>query len=83
MKYFPLAVVKNQAQRRLFTFFSVVLLTISCIPSNNEVLNEIKYFRDNRTGLCFAAQALGFNQAVMSNVPCTPGVERLIQGAAQ
>jgi hypothetical protein len=82
MKYFPLAVVKNQAQRRLFTFFSVALLTMSC-ANNSDRIESMEYFRDTRTGLCFAAQALGFNQAVMTNVPCTPDVERLIKGGGE
>lgn len=59
---------------------TAVLFAISCVPENNEVLNTISYFRDERTGLCFAARALGFNQGVMSNVPCTAEVERLIKG---
>jgi hypothetical protein len=82
MKHFPLAVVENQAKRRLFTFLSVVLLTISCV-NNSDRIESMEYFRDSKTGLCFAAKHMYANNAVMTNVPCTPDVERLIQRTAQ
>jgi hypothetical protein len=63
MKYFPLA---------------VVLLTLAC-DSTGERIDRMKYFKDSKTDLCFAAQSLGFNNGVMTNVPCTPEVERLIK----
>jgi hypothetical protein len=45
----------------------------------NELLPELIYIRDNRTGLCFASRYLGHQAGVMTNVPCTPEVERLIK----
>lgn len=58
---------------------AISLFSVSCV-SNNDRINSMTYFRDSKTGLCFAAQALGFNNAVMTNVTCTPEVERLIKG---
>jgi hypothetical protein len=41
---------------------------------------DISYFKDSRTGLCFAAtnsQHEGFKITSIANVPCTSEVERL------
>lgn len=54
---------------------------IGCTPSseiaanNSQVLN---YSKDYRTGLCFASMYLGSTSGTLSNVPCTPEVEKLI-----
>jgi len=36
---------------------------------------HIHYSKDKRTNLCFAYHELSFNNAVFTNVPCTPEVE--------
>ncbi len=42
--------------------------------------SSITYFKDHRTGLCFAAMsdAIASNYT-MTCVPCTPEVERLVE----
>ena len=42
-------------------------------------IKQIIYSKDSRTGLCYASMSLGSNWAVLTNVPCTPEVEKLIQ----
>lgn len=41
-------------------------------------LPEIRYYKDTATNLCFAGQWLGWNSAVLTNVPCTPEVDKLV-----
>ncbi len=43
---------------------------------------QLVYFRDTRTELCFAGRYLVFNDAVLTNVPCTEAVQRLIASQA-
>ncbi|HUJ62014.1 MAG TPA: hypothetical protein VLX92_26090 [Kofleriaceae bacterium] len=38
------------------------------------------YFKDARTGLCFAGRWFASNGAVLTNVPCSDAVERVIAG---
>lgn len=51
-------------------------------PTASEEANKIVYYRDSRTGLCYAASFVGeypFGTAtVFSNVPCSPEVEKLL-----
>lgn len=65
-----------------YLVLAVVLLTMACVDSHTEV-NKINYFRDNHTGLCFAAYRLQSPNGLLTNVPCTPEVERLIKGGGQ
>jgi hypothetical protein len=43
---------------------------------------QLVYFRDTRTELCFAGRYLIFKEAVLTNVPCTEAVQRLIASQA-
>ena len=42
------------------------------------ILKGMHYFKDTRTNLCFAGSYLGYASALMTNVPCSPEVEKLI-----
>ena len=42
------------------------------------VASTLTYFEDPRTGLCFAGRMFSYNAAVMTNVPCTDEVRRMI-----
>lgn len=54
-------------------FFVVLTMLFSCV-STHDRLSYVIYFKDVRTNLCFASMALGYDSAVLSNVPCTPEV---------
>ncbi len=41
--------------------------------------NYIHYYKDPRTDICFAGSCLGCREAVLTTVPCTPEVERLLE----
>lgn len=43
------------------------------------IIKTIYYKKDKRTGLCFASWGLGGNGGLLTNVPCTPEVEKLIK----
>ena len=76
--------------RVLLAFLCVLLLVImvaargagSYAKIKAEQTNELTYTKDTRTGLCFAHQG-SVNSSVMSNVPCTDAVERLIKEQAR
>jgi hypothetical protein len=59
----------------------LMLLLTACDDYNttNQGINKISYFKDERTGLCFAGEYLGYNSAVLANVPCSPEVLKLIE----
>lgn len=40
-------------------------------------LKYVMYFKDTKTGLCFAGSHLEHYSAVLTNVPCTPEVEKV------
>lgn len=50
-------------------------------PTVQEQANQLTYVKDNRTGLCFVYNTIftDVNSKVLTNVPCTPEVERLIK----
>ena len=48
-----------------------------------QTVEDMRYFLDARTGLCFAGTDLRYNSAVMTHVPCTTEVKALIDGAAR
>lgn len=51
--------------------------TVATTPTQKEQ-SYIHYYKDNRTGLCFAGSgALNANWSVLTYVPCSPEVERL------
>jgi hypothetical protein len=41
------------------------------------------YFKDARTGLCFAGRGFGHPWGVVTNVPCSAEVEKAIAGQGQ
>lgn len=49
-------------------------------PSRAESANRILYVKDTRTGLCFVSNEIltDINSIVLTNVPCTPEVEKLL-----
>lgn len=51
-------------------------------PTPDEEANRIRYYKDNRTGLCFASSEVSEypigTAEVFTNVPCTPEVEKLL-----
>lgn len=58
---------------------AIGFMSVSCID-NNKAVNKINYWKDQRTGLCFAAFGMGTQSGLLTNVPCTPEVGRLIKG---
>lgn len=70
---------------------SVVLLaafligcTMNSAPSKSDLKEtNIVYFKDSRTGICYAAlnstASDGFSSTTLTYVPCTPEVEKLIK----
>jgi hypothetical protein len=69
---------------KTLAFAFVVLTALWIWACSEQELNasrinfELNYFKDNRTGLCFAADGMG-EASWMTYVPCTPQVEALIQ----
>lgn len=67
------------------------LLLIGCnedfrkenFPTVKEEANQIRYYKDSRTNLCFAMSQVGEypvgTATIFANVPCTPEVEKLIK----
>ena len=49
-------------------------------PTRAEAANSILYVKDTRTGLCFVSNEIltDINSIVLTNVPCTPEVEKLL-----
>lgn len=57
--------------------FVLLLFCASCTNEThdaNKVAQGLVYFRDIRTGLCFAGWRLEYQHGLMTNVPCTPEV---------
>jgi hypothetical protein len=46
--------------------------------SSDRIL-QLAYFKDPRTNLCFVGYGMGWNFGLMTNVPCSPEVEKLIK----
>jgi hypothetical protein len=42
-------------------------------------INNINYYKDIRTNICFAALHLGWDNGAVTAVPCTPEVEKLLK----
>lgn len=51
-------------------------------PTEAEAVNKIRYYKDERTGLCFVVSNVSEypvgTASVYSYVPCSPEVEKLI-----
>lgn len=65
----------------------LLLLLCSCgrlgLPTPENRVKNISYYKDPRTGLCFVdnemtAGQVGVTDDIFSYVPCTPEVEKLI-----
>lgn len=41
-------------------------------------VRHMEYYKDDRTSLCYAVSCPSCNSAMMTNVPCTPEVEKLL-----
>lgn len=48
------------------------------LDDSNLIINNLQYFKDKRTNLCFAGYNLHY-AVNMTNVTCTPEVEKLIK----
>lgn len=71
-------------------FFALIVVTImGCFSSPEQQQNDefrrsredarkLSYMQDDRTGLCFVYDSLGFNAAILASVPCTPEVLKLL-----
>ncbi len=67
-------------------FFILAILLTGCPTISKEReesldaerIRNLEYFKDPKTNLCFAARSLGYYSAVLTNVPCTPEVERFL-----
>lgn len=46
--------------------------------NNNKVIQNLSFFKNNKTGLCFAIWHGQSRESVMSNVPCVPEVEKIL-----
>jgi hypothetical protein len=52
------------------------------LPTADEAANKVYYTKDDRTGLCFVDNVIAsspFDTDVLTYVPCTPEVEKLIE----
>jgi hypothetical protein len=72
--------------QRLSALVIATLILSACNPPETSTASQsgvggIKYFKDTRTGLCFASASTSLtnNAATLTYVPCTPEVERLIK----
>ena len=68
--------------------FLLVFLLMGCdqklIPTPQGRVQYIRYYKDERTGLCFVDNTVNnghvpFDDHIYTNVPCSPEVEKLIQ----
>ncbi len=69
-----------------FAFAGIVHLT-GCDPAQvkanemdydvKELSRELHYYKDTNSNLCFAVMNLDMQSATMTNVPCTPEVEKM------
>lgn len=59
----------------------ICLLACACntVSNSNSIMSDLIYVKDTRTNLCFATAYAYSNNAVMSNIPCTPEVEQIIK----
>ncbi len=45
--------------------------------STSTMSAELHYYKDSNTNLCFAGMYVGYNAGTLTNVPCTPEVEKV------
>lgn len=62
--------------KKLILLTIMVIGILSCqdnSPANVEKLNELTYFKDGRTGLCFAAiNSLTYGGGKVTSITCVP-----------
>jgi hypothetical protein len=46
--------------------------------SAQKLSKELHYYKDSNTHLCFAAYHVGLQSTSITNVPCTPEVEKMV-----
>ncbi|KKM64948.1 hypothetical protein LCGC14_1496120 [marine sediment metagenome] len=59
----------------------LLLLVFSCVTKKERAANvkkDLIYFKDSRTGLCFAATAIGY-QGFLAHVPCDKVQKYLVE----
>ncbi len=62
-----------------YLVFGVAFAFVGCITASDKAQN-LHYTKDRRTDLCFAMYCVGCKtSAPITNVPCTPEVERLLE----
>jgi hypothetical protein len=72
--------------KKLLIFLVLMVGCDKAQPSETDerfLARSLVYFKDNRTNLCFAKRSVppngfGFDGGNVTNVPCTPEVEKLI-----
>lgn len=76
---------KNRIMKSWLFLYSVVVVTLAftllmvCTAQDRrDIIQTVEYHRDSRTGLCYATYGLGMQNGTMTNVPCTPEVEKLL-----
>ncbi len=76
--------------KKSFMVFVALLLIASCYGGDaprpevaKAAAGNVVYSKDDRTGLCFASVTstthAGYQVVSITNVPCTPEVEKLVQ----
>jgi hypothetical protein len=69
--------------KRLILTVALVVCSFGCIPPSTEKVKEnLTYFKDERTGQCFAYISVytgdSHMQVSVTYVPCTPEVEKVL-----
>jgi hypothetical protein len=65
-------------------FFALMVMILGCdfaaMRQENAIAisSELIYLKDYRTNLCYASWGAMNESGVLTNVPCTPEVERLL-----
>lgn len=60
----------------------LALFLVACSPQEqaaqdkNSLQRNILYFKDTRTGICFATYRLGSQYGAMTSVECTPEIQQ-------
>lgn len=74
---------KNQSIAAIILglFGAIVMLVANGCHENHgrhDVVESLRYHKDQRTNLCFAEYNLGYNSGALTMVPCSSEVERLL-----
>lgn len=55
---------------------TITLCLVACGGGEKDVPLKPTYFKDPATKLCFMSYDFGYPSGVLTNVPCTPEVEK-------